>query len=102
MGNYDSLISKMNEQFHFKGNKIFKECKAIENAILVLNKRIPWYKPWQIFSHMRRVKKATILLATIAASCLAEVINLQQHQLDMLEVQKAFQQQLENMQQGRD
>ena len=97
MCDYSSAIDGLNEQFAFKGDRIQQEREVIEKAITILNKKISWYKPWEIFSHIKELKRATILLTSISTSCLTEVMNLQQNHLLLIEAQECFQQQLEIM-----
>lgn len=90
----------MSDLASLKEDKLRQEQLAVENALSVLHERLPWYKPWRLFSHLREVKRVTIVLATITSSCLSEVIRLQQNQLDMVNIQEAFQKQI-NLLEGR-
>lgn len=98
---FDTLVEKLGEQFEFKAKKYSKEKDIVESAMLVLNRKIPWYKPWQIFSHIKAMKRAILLLAGVSTRCLIELVNLQENQLTMMDIQKLFKSELGNKLDGR-
>ncbi len=95
---YSEINKRLEEQFGFKGNRAAKEHHVIENFLLeISNEKLVWYKPWKYFSLLVKVKKAIALIGSIASSCLIEQIDISKTQMDLIEVQKAFQIEIEEL-----
>jgi len=100
---YSEIIKRLEDQFGFKGNKAAKEHHVIENFLLeISNEKLVWYKPWKYFSLLNKVKKAVALIGSIASSCLIEQIDMNKTQLDLIEVQKMFQKEIDDLKQKID
>lgn len=97
---YSEIIKRLEQHFEFRGDKANKEHHVVERFLLeVSNEKICWWKPWTIFSFLNKLKKAITIIGTIASSCLSEEIDLQKTQLDCLQIQKAFQKQIDELKQ---
>ena len=95
---HEEIIKSLRERYSFSGDKITKEHEEIEKYLLdVSNIKISIWTFWRIFPLLKKLKAAVSLIGVISASSLKEQINLQQTQLDCLEIQKAFQMQLDEL-----
>lgn len=93
----EDLKQEIAQNIPLRNDRIAEERKVLMNSLSILNENIPWYKPWRLFSHIRRLKRATILIGSITISCINDLMSVQDNHLEILKIQKLMQKQLELM-----
>ena len=92
---YSEILKRIESHFNFKSDKNKKEHHIIEKFLLdISNEKVTIFN---IFKIVKKLKMAVTLIGTTACSCLSEQVDLGKTQLDCMQIQKVFQQEVDEL-----